>query len=310
MASPLTSSSFVRLLDARLKKVAEDRYAELGSMIPTLYNVINGDAAWDEFMDIGAVPDIPSFNGALEYLPIAPGFVTRIEPAEFAAGLMFERKLLDDKKYPVLENRTKKLMTSAQRVREKYGARLFANAFSSAFDFMYSEEGVSLCSTAHLTKSGASTASGFSNSGSTSLSKTAINATRLLMSKFRNDIGERIDMDDSWALIVPQNLQDTALEITKTGSGYEASTTSANLHNTAANGRYEVIVYPRLDDFSTTAWYLVNKTMMKDSLLFIDRVKPEINNTVDFETFILKTSIYTRFANGFTDWRWIYGHNA
>jgi hypothetical protein len=308
MASPLTSSQFVRLLDARLKKVSEDTYKDLPTMIPTMYNVVSGDSAWDEFMGIGALPDIPQFKGALEYLPISPGFTTRIEPAEFAGGIMFERKLTDDKKYGVLDDGSRKLTVAGQRTREKYGARLIANSFSSAFDFMTSEEGVSLCSSSHTTKSGTSTTTGFDNAGSTALSKTSLNATRILMQGFKNDISERIDMDDSWALVVPQNLADTAYEITKTVSGYEASTTAANLYNTAGGGRYEVIVYPRLDDTNTNNWWLVNKTLMKQSLMFIDRIKPELNNTVDFETFVLKSSLYMRFACGFTDWRWVYGH--
>ena len=73
------SSEFVRLLDDRLTKVAEDRYKDLPSMIPTFYSMENSEKAWEEYMDIGAVPDIPQFTGTLEYLNMSPGFTTRIE---------------------------------------------------------------------------------------------------------------------------------------------------------------------------------------------------------------------------------------
>lgn len=49
---------------------------------------------------------------------------------------------------------------------------------------------------------------------------------------------------------------------------------------------------------------------MKRDLIFIDRVKREFANTVDFETFSLKHSIYFRIANGFTNWRWVFGHQV
>ena len=141
----------------------EDKWKSLPSMRDQLYNVISSDRAVEEFFSVGSVPDITQFTGKIEYLPISPGFSTKIEPAEFAGGLMFERKLMDDKKYRVLEANASKLMTSANRVQEKYAVRPFANAFSSAFDFMWSEEGVSLCSNSHLTKSGTSTSTGFDN---------------------------------------------------------------------------------------------------------------------------------------------------
>jgi hypothetical protein len=51
-------------------------------------------------------------------------------------------------------------------------------------------------------------------------------------------------------------------------------------------------------------------TMMKENLIWIDRIMPEFNLTVDFETFTIKDSVYFRVAYGFLDWRWVYGHNV
>lgn len=306
MGSPLTSAEFVRLLDERLKEVSEAAYMDLPSMIPMLAKEISDDSAWMEFFEIGDVPDIPEFNGKLSYLSIAPGFHTKIEHKEYAAGLMFERKLIDDKKYPVLESRTSGLMKSAQRKREKAFVRNFAYAFSSAFDFMEREEGVALCSSSHTTKSGASTASGFDNAGTSALSKTSVAATRILMRQFRNDIGERIDRGENFALIVPDNLADLAMEINGTKSGYD---TAADTINTQYK-RYEVIPYLRLDDYDTNNWFMTDMDMQKEELMFADRIKPELNNIPDFETFALKSSVYLRFATGFKGWRWIYGHQV
>ena len=223
MGSPLTSPEFVRLLDKRLTMVEEDKYKELSSMIPKLYNVMPSDSAWEEYFSTGAVPDIPEFTGKVSYLPIAPGFTTLIEPKEYSGGLQVERKLIDDKKYAVLDKRAEGLVTAAHRTREKLGVKAFSNAFSTAFDFMQSEEGTSLCSSSHLTKSGTSTASGFDNSGTSALSKTSIAATRLLMRQFRNDISERIEPSDNLALVVPDNLYDAAMEIVGTPSGYDTA---------------------------------------------------------------------------------------
>ena len=306
MGSPLDSAQFVRLLDMRLRDVAEAKYKDLPSMIPMFFNQISSDSAWEEFYSVGSVPDIPEFNGKLSYLGIAPGFHTKIEPKEYAAGIQSERKLLDDKKYGVLDRRAEGLMEAAQRTREKKGVRAFAYAFSTAFDFMESEEGVALCSSSHTTKSGTSTSNGFDNSGTTAMNKTAIAATRLLMRQFRNDISERIEIGDDIAIVCPDNLADTAYEVV----GSRQDPTSANNTVNMDYGRYEVIPYLRLDDYDTNNWFMVWKSQMKKDLVWIDRIKPELKNTVDFETYMIKHAVYFRCAYGFIDWRWIYGHTV
>ena len=305
MGNPLTSSQFTKLLDNRLREVSENEWNELPSMIPTMYRMLSSDSAIEEFYGIGSLPDIPQFTGKLQYLGIAPGFYTKIEPKEFAGGIQIERKLLDDKKYSVMDDRAASLANSAQRVREKYGVRPFAYAFSSAYDFMQSEEGVSLCNSSHSTKSGTSTTSGFGNAGTTALSKTSVAATRLLMRKFRNDISERIVIEPD-TLIVPDNLADTAYEIVQTDKGLYSAEGTVNVNK----GRFKVIVYPRLDDYDTNNWFMSDSRLMKKYMIWIDRIAKEVNNTIDFETFMVKHSIYFRIGNGWTNWRHIYGHNV
>jgi len=306
MANPLTSSQFVRLLDARLRKVSEDTFNEIPSMIDNFYTVLPSDSAFEEFYEIGSLPDIPEFSGKLTYLNVAPGYHNKIEPKEYAAGVEIQRKLTDDKKYAVLDNWAKKLAQSAARKREKIGVRPFAYAFSTAFDFQDSEEGVSLCSDSHTTKAqGVSTSSGFDNAGSTAFNKTSVEATRLLMRKFKNDIGERIEIEPD-LLIVPDNLADKAEEITATPSGLYTAESTVNVNYR----RFRYLPYKRLDDYSTTDWYMVDSGLMKQFLIWIDRIKNEPNNTIDFETFMIKHSIYFRIGNGHLNWRWIYGHNV
>jgi hypothetical protein len=306
MGNPLTSSKFVRLFDKRLRKVTEDEFKELPPMIDTLYSKMSSDGPWEEFFEIGALGDIPEFNGKITSLDVSPGYYSRIEPKEYAAQLEFERKLLEDKKFPVLDGRAQSLVQSAKRTMDKLAVRPFAYAWSAAFDFMYSEEGKPLCSTTHTTKGGyTSTDGGFSNSGTSALSKTSLAATRLAMRRFRNDIGDRIVIEPDM-LLVPDNLYDTAMEIV----GSEKDPTSANNTKNMMYGRFKVVPYLRLDDYDTNNWFMIDSKLMKKYMVWIDRVSPQTNNTVDFDTFIWKYSVYFRVANGFLNWRHIYGHNV
>jgi phage major head subunit gpT-like protein len=286
--------------------VAEQTYNELPSMIPTLFGMIDSDSAWEEFFAVGEVPDIPEFNGKISYLSIAPGYHTKIEHKEYAGGVQSERKFLDDKKYSVLDNRAAKLMRAAGRTKEKHGARAFQNAFSTAYDYMTSEEGVALCSNSHTTKSGTSTASGFDNLGTSAMNKTSIAATRILMKQFRNDISERIDIGDNLALIVPDELEETAWEIVNTPKGFDTAGQDANFQG----GRYKIIPYSRLDDTDTNNWFMVDMDKMKEQLKWLNRISPETKNTVDFQTYIVQTALYMRHSYGFIDWRFIFGHQV
>lgn len=302
MGSPLDSAQFVRLLDMRLREVSEAKYADLKGMIDTLYRRLPSDSAWEEFYGVGSVPDIPEFNGKLSALGVAPGYHTKIEPKEYAGKIVTERKLIDDKKYGVLDSQAEGLMESAHRVQEKLGVRPFAYADSTAFDFMESEEGVALASSSHTTKSGTSTATGFDNAGTTAMNKTAVATTRLAMRLFRNDISERIDIGDDLAIICPDALADTAHEIVGTEKGLYTAEHTKNVQM----GRHEVIPYLRLDDYDTNNWGMAWKSQMKRDLIWISRIAPENKNTVDFQTYMLEQAIYFRCANGFIDWRWLY----
>ena len=306
LQSPLTSAKFVRLLKTGLKEVVEDNLKSLDNQGEKFYRVIDSDMAAEEFYGVSGLPDVPEFNGQLSYAGQAPGFHVKIEPKEFALGTQTQRKFIDDLKYSVLENQGKALGKSLARTKEKYRARPWNNAFSSAWDFQQSEEGLSLCNSSHTTKAGTSTTSGFDNAGTDALSATTLAATWLAMRQFRNSISERIQMDDSWMVVVPDTLGDTAETIVGTVKGLGTGMGNIN----PQEGRYNVERYMRLDDYSATNWFLVNQTLMKENLLWINHTEADYDNTVDFETKSLKHSIYGRWANGFKSWRWVYGHNV
>jgi hypothetical protein len=306
MGVPLDSSQFVKVFDRNLREVSENSYNSLPTQIPDMYRMIKSDAAWEEFYQIGAVPDIPEFTGKLSALGISPGYHTKVEPKEYAGEIQIERKLMDDKKYAVLDDTASGLVTAAQRTREKLGARTFSNAFSNAFDFQTSEENLSLCNDSHTTKSGTSTTSGFDNSGTSSASKTAVAATRLLMRRFRNDISERINIGNNLGIICPDNLADTFEEINRTPKSYGTAEGDVNMQA----GRYKIITYRLLDDTDTNNWFMVDIDEMKKNLLWIDRITPEVKRTSDFSTYILRLAVYFRCAYAFTDWRWIFGHQV
>lgn len=304
--SPLTNSAFVKLLKKDLEEVAENTFNDLPMQGKQLYRVMSTSEAESEFYGVGGLPDIPEFNGKLSYLGVAPGYWTKIEPKEFAAGVITQRKFIDDNQWPVLRNNATELVRSLARTQEKYRARPFNYAFSTAFDFMQTEENLSLCNDSHTTKSGTSTSSGFDNKGTSALDKTSVAATWLAMRQFRDMDSERIEMSDNYWIVVPDTLGDSAEEI----AGTQKSLDTAEGNINPQYGRYKVFRYMRLDDYDTNNWFMINKDMMMKFLIWIDRIPYETDNIVDFETKAMKHSIYSRWGYGWKDWRWIYGHQV
>jgi hypothetical protein len=307
----MVSAQFKNLLDKHLNKVSEGVFEDMvkrEAMIPTLFDVISGNSAWWEEMDVSGMPDVPRFTGQLEYLDMYPGYTTRIEPAEFAAGARFERKLIDDNQFNVMKNRAGMLGEAYFRTREKDAVKYFAQAFSNVFSYTTSEENLSLCNTAHTSKSGASTATGFGNSTTAPLTETSLEAARVTANRFRNDIGERIFVNFD-TLLVPDSLSRIAYEITQTPKGLYTANGTINVQDGQPH-RWNVIVYKLYDDYDTNNWFIIDSRQMKKFLKWIDRIKMITEMDTEFDSKALKYSVYGRWGYGHLNWRWIYGANV
>lgn len=307
MPTALDSANYIRLMDKRLRSVAENKYKDIPSRLPEFFGMLDSDSAWEEFYEVGSLQDIPEFNGKLSYLGMSPGFHTKIEHKEYAAGVQSERKLHDDKKYAVLDNMASNLMESALRTKEKLGAEVFTDAFSVTKAYQVNEEGTALCSNSHTTKSNTSTSTGFDNLATTAISKAQIAVVRLAMRQFRNDISEHIDIGDDLKILVPEALEDTLNEILWTPKGYKTTEHTVNVANRRG---YTPSSWIRLDDNDANNWFMLWESQMKKDNLFLNRISPELKNTVDFDTYMMKHAIYMRFSYGYIDWRWIYGSNV
>ena len=305
----ILSAQFKKLLDKSLNKIEERVFEDLTkaeAMIPTLFSVVNDSSAWWEYMDVSDVADIPQFTGLLEYLEQYPGYTTRIEPGEYAAGLRFERKFIDTNKWDVLRDRVAGLMEACFRTRELDGVKFLAHAFSSSFDFMTSEEALSLCNSSHTSKSGASTTTGFSNAGTSALDELSLEAARIAGNKFKGDIGNRIftNFDELW---VPDSLRKTALEITQTPQGLYSAEGTVNVQK----GRWKVYVYKLLDDYDTNNWFIADSRLRKKHTIWVDAVKAETKRDFEeFNTLAICSRIYARWGFGHTNWRAWYGQNV
>ena len=310
---PNTSSAYTKILFEGIKKVSEDRqtYVEQNAMIPKIYTVMTDSTkATEEFFSVGQVPDIQDFTGRFSELEMTPGYSTKVEAKQFGGFVESERTLMDDEQYGVmtLSSIAAGLVDSANRGREDSAVKPINNATSSAFDFISNqEEGVALASNTHKTKKvGVPTTSGFDNLGTSALNKTSAAATRILMRKFKTPLGRRWSSNRRFGLLVPDSLEFKARELVGTPWGLDSGERTENIQA----GMYEIIVWERMEDSSTSNWAMVDLDMMKKNMIFIDRIKGETENERDFMTKAIRQSIYDRYALGHIDWRHIFYHNV
>ena len=315
MATPLVQQNFQKLLEPGLRSLFHselDAQAEY-FMRTKLFGVETSQRAWEEHHSIGALDAANGWDikksGTLQYDDLGSGYSPIFRHRPFAKGMMIERELIDDNLYPgaklprTITERPERLARAAELFRELVAADMFNGAFTDTGvgvgGFSYTGiDGVGLCSTAHKFSASSST---YSNEGTTAFSKAALTATRLA-GRSMVDARGQLSVVNYDTLIIPPELEEDAEVVT--GSALDP-TSANNAINTTGKRVKQTIVWDYLT--SATSWFLGAGRMLKDELVWYDRIMPEFAGAGDFDTMMAKFRVYMRFSRGWRDPRVIYG---
>ncbi|MFH1640554.1 MAG: Mu-like prophage major head subunit gpT family protein [Candidatus Omnitrophota bacterium] len=249
MSVPINSASFSQMLDPSvgLRKVffdSYDNYITRKAMVPIIYNM-QGSTRQNEYaLSVSALGDFEDFtaNGQIVYDDISEGYKSTFTHNEWTKGIRITRSAKDDDAFGIFDGLVKQRGEAAARSRDKHGASVFNNAFTGTSG----PDSLSLCNSAHTsTVSGVSTQS---NSGTDTLNKTTVSATRLLMMKFQGLNGEVIDAEGD-TLLVGVDKEEDAWVIIKTKGEPETDNNNLNFHF----GKYKLIVWNKLT--SSYDWF-------------------------------------------------------
>jgi len=293
----LKSDNFEYLLDTRLKKVFEKTWKNVPSRLDKVYKKETSSKASEYEYSMGDIGLAEKFDGQINYQETYGQYRSTYTHEEYASGIRIGRKLLDDDQYNIISNQPRLLARAIKLKREDDAVSTFVNAFSSSYA---GGDAVELCDSAHPNLGTDDTQS---NTGTSELTITNLKSIRLLMRKYETDKGNKAGIMPN-ALIVPDDLADGASEITKSPKvPYEISNTP-----NVQEGRFSIIDWMYLVD--TNNWFMVDTSMMKMFLTWIDRVKPEFNKDKDTDTYVHKYSAYNRYSKGWSDWKFVYGNNV
>ena len=231
------------LLETDFRTIYFNQYRSLPSMVPDLFNVQKSEQAFEKTSGVGMVPDFTEFTGKITEVNPQQGYDKTFTFTEYASKIEIQRKLAADDQYRVMSRYPKGLATSASRSREKLGAQVFALAFT----FEPSDgDGAELCASDHGSNvAGVATQS---NEGTSALSATNMETTRINMHNFTDDIGEKISISPD-TIIIPRNLEQTGWEIINSKGKVDTANNNANFHQ----GKYKLVVWDRLTD--TNNWF-------------------------------------------------------
>ena len=292
----IASENFGYLLDPGLRKIFMDENALPEGQTDNLFGMEKSNKSVEYDLGIGGMGDLEEFDGNIPYDDFKQQYRVSYSHKEWVKGIKIERKLVDDDLYSIINKRPAQLALTAKRTREKHGSSVFNNAFNTSV--FSGGDGLALCDSSH-TRVGTTTTN--SNAGSTALSATAVEAVRLAMRALTDETDNllisRVD-----TLLVPPALEEQVWEIVNATGKMDTSDNNPNFNK----GKYKIIVWDYLTDSNN--WFMIDSKMAKMFCKWFNRVPTEFNKDKDFDTYISKWSVYTRYSYGFSDWTWLYGH--
>ena len=224
-----------------------------------------------------------------------------LEPVEASIGYSITRKAIDDGLY---KDKFRPANLGLQQAMRAFWNVQAANIFNTASTYITAlgGDGQALLSTAHPVDTGT-----FANTSSTPLSlneASLISGAKLIRKNFVDEAGilQDIFAED---LIIPVNLEDTAIRLLKSDLRPGTANNDLNVIPTLAGGikQYRILRYLTSD----YPWFL---TTTVKGLIHLQRIPFETDMFVDFDTDNLKVKAYERGGFFYNDPRCLFGQMA
>lgn len=301
-SSPNIATGFPDLLDARFDEYWQERYPQQEDFMSKFFTMRPHTGKEDmRFSESSALEDIPEFTGEVSYQPRYEGYDTIATFVEFASGEQFERTLIDDQQFAIMDQRMQALADAVWRTRQRHGHRWFTMMHSNDTKFYVRSEGVAISSASHTNRTGASTASGFDNYTTSALTAVAVTATHKKMKKFLDSRGNIIEVTPD-TIACGTDLYDKLDEIVDSSGKLDTDYNNSNVHK----GKYKKWVSTYFNT-NPNDWAMIDSAAMKKAFFWIDRIKPEYDTAEAFSTILWQSRVYMRYAMAITDWRPLHG---
>lgn len=295
------------ILNDIVDHIYEVQKAEWKDYVGQLFNVQKSKHQTETHYGAGEMGQMMEWNlsgNKVSYEDIDPQYSKTYTHKKYSKGFQVQKELLDDERYDVIKGKPKKLARVEGFTRQVLGMGVFKNAFSSAADNL-GPDSKSLCNSAHPAGP-SNTGTTFSNTSTLALTATNLETLRNNAlggsTQWKDDKGNMLVVDFD-TILVPPALRKTAMIIADTSEEPMTSDHSINVWK----GSLNVIECPFLNN-STTAWFMLDSSRMKDYLQWFDREHTGLKfGGYDFDTDTAKYAIKNRLSFGWDHWSFVYG---
>lgn len=290
-------STFGDLLEPGFREIFDDAFNEMPLVFPQIFNV-NSSTKQDE-KDSGVsgfgLLQQTSEGASVDYEDPVQMYDVTYTHLKYTKGFKVSEEMVEDDQYNVIKGKPAQLARAARRTAETSAANVFNRAFNTSYT---GGDGVPLCSTVHPRSDGGSTQSNAHTSGAT-LTESNLEVGRIAFREQLDDKGMKIQVMPN-TIVVPVDLEKTAKIIV--GSNLRSG--SADNDTNIYQGMFKVIAWEYIT-VNNTCWFLLDSRQHK--LNWFWRVKPEFKQDSAFDTGMALFKTRTRFSNGWSDWRGVWG---
>jgi phage major head subunit gpT-like protein len=278
---------------AGLKKVYFQEYGELPNLFEKIFNIESSTRGYEDFLKISgfgrmaqmAEGESVFYDRAVEGSRITAGH------AMFGLGFQVSRLLWDDDMYGIM---TKMSQALARSVRYEQEVRAWALINDAASGSTFT--GFDSLALAHNTHTLLNSTGTFDNYLVADLSVSSLEAAVDMYATLVDDSNMYIPGEPE-VLLVPSQNRWTASQLLE--SEYDPESAN-NAKNPLRDVGLSWFAVPFITD--TDSWVLLSSKQYHD-LSFYWRMKPETDDTEDFDTKGLKFSTVQRFLVHFNEWR-------
>lgn len=296
----LYSSDFPNMIGEALSVVFQNEYGRpVDNSWMQLCTEMNSTKASEKYGFLGANPSMREFKDERQPSGFQEQAFT-IANKKYESTISISTDALDDDQYGQIALQVRRLGETVRQYKEEVAYTVIGEGDQSTYGLCY--DGKTFFANDHAEGTYYTTAQ--DNLGSSVLSQSSLSATRAIMMGFRDDRGNKLKIVPD-TLIVPPELEDTALQLTK------SATVDASGNVNVNQGRYKVLVTPFITD--TDSWILAKTNGVMKPLIYQNRQEAvfqalEGNTETGFMRDEYMYGVKCRFAFGYGDWRNAYMH--
>ncbi|MDH7603186.1 MAG: Mu-like prophage major head subunit gpT family protein [Armatimonadota bacterium] len=296
---PLTRSDTPKLLEDGLKTVFFEALEAAPSSCERIATIVPSESDEEVYAWLGAVPGVREFTDERMPLGLLEHSYT-IRNKTWESSIAVERAAIEDDKYGQIRLRIQSLAREVKRHMDELVFTLLANGFSTTcYDGQYFFD----------TDHAAGESGTQSNKGTLPLDAAALQSAITAMMKYKDERGRLLGIVPD-VLVVPPDLQWTAMELLESTYWPEEGTSTARLSSNVLRGKLDLIVSPYLTDSNN--WFVLStKGIIKPILLQLRTPVEFAALEADSESgFMRDQYIYgvrARYNAGYGLWQTAYG---